>query len=273
MKSIFFSIRKYFLFLIVLSSLTILFNWQAAWGNDNLDALFTQGNQFFQQEQYENAISSYNKILDQGVESWEVYYNLGNSYFRTGSLGRAILSFERALRLAPDNEDIQHNIDVANLLISDKIEQSPQFFMSSVIDNVAGFLGLKTNVNTLGKIVLAFYLVVMLLLIVRLLLRQPKIKARLIYGIVPLLILLTILTVSWQVMLYQQRHQEQAIILDSEVDVLAAPEDSGKALFTIHEGTKVGIEAKIVQNAVTWLSVKLADGKTGWVTDKVLEKI
>jgi tetratricopeptide (TPR) repeat protein len=253
--------------------LTILFDWQAAWGNDNLEVLFNQGNQFFQQEQYEDAVLSYQKILDQGAESWEVYYNLGNAYFRIGSLGPAILNFERALRMAPDNEDVQHNIEVANLLIIDKIEQSPKFFMSSVIDNFAGFLGLKTNVNILGKVVLAFYLIFMVLLILRLLLRQPRIKARLIYGIIPALIVLIILTVSWQVVLYQQRHQEEAVILEAEVDVLGAPDASGKALFTIHEGTKVGIEKKIDQDDVIWLSVQLADGKTGWVTDTVLERI
>ncbi|MCK5739449.1 tetratricopeptide repeat protein, partial [bacterium] len=215
----------------------------------------------------------YQKIVDQGAESWEVYYNLGNAHFRMGSLGPAILNFERALRMAPDNEDVQHNIDVANLLITDKIEQLPQFFMNSVIDNFAGFLGLKTNVNTLGKIVLAFYLVFMVLLILRFLLRQSRIKARLIYGIIPALIVLIVLTLSWQVLLYQQRHQEAAVILEAEVDVLGAPEDSGKPLFTIHEGTKVGIEKKSDQNNITWLLIQLPDGKTGWVTDNVLEKI
>ena len=74
------------------------------------DAFMQQGNQYYQKQQYESAIQSYSKVLNEGYESAELYYNLGNAYYREGKLGYAILNYERALKLSPGDDDIQHNL-------------------------------------------------------------------------------------------------------------------------------------------------------------------
>ena len=65
------------------------------------ETFLEQGNHFYQKQQYDKAIESYSKVLNEGYESAELYFNLGNAYYRKGSLGYAILNFERALKLSP----------------------------------------------------------------------------------------------------------------------------------------------------------------------------
>ena len=83
------------------------------------EAMFRRGNEFYQAKNYNKAIESYENLVEQGYEAPELFYNLGNAYYRTGKLGYAILYYEKALRLAPSDDDIQHNLALANLQTAD----------------------------------------------------------------------------------------------------------------------------------------------------------
>ena len=86
---------------------------------DHRDILFEQGNQAYQKGEYENAIKSYEEIVQTGFENADLYYNLGNSSFKLGQNPKAILNYERALRLRPNDEDIQFNLQIAYLAVVD----------------------------------------------------------------------------------------------------------------------------------------------------------
>ena len=53
----------------------------------------------YQESDFEGALSSYLRVVEAGLESGEVYYNIGNAYFKVGDLARAILYYERARRM------------------------------------------------------------------------------------------------------------------------------------------------------------------------------
>lgn len=93
------------------------------------ESFMEQGNQYYQKQQYDKAIQDYSKVLNEGYESSELYYNLGNAYFRKGNLGFAILNYEKALKLSPGDEDIQHNLALANSRTIDRINTLPDFFL------------------------------------------------------------------------------------------------------------------------------------------------
>ena len=88
--------------------------------------LYTSANSLYKNKQFEQATVAYEKILMQGYRTPEVYYNLGNSYFKLHNNGKAILNFERAQKLAPDDEDIAHNLKLAQLKTTDKLIPVPQ---------------------------------------------------------------------------------------------------------------------------------------------------
>jgi len=90
--------------------------------------LITQGDSAYNREAYTDAIGFYEDVLGQGYESAELYYNLGNAYFNINKLPEAILNYERAKVLAPSDNDISFNLNIANSMIPDKIEAVPEIF-------------------------------------------------------------------------------------------------------------------------------------------------
>src|SRR5215217_4594832 len=106
-------------------------------------ALYQSAGQLYKQKQFAEAAEKYEKILKQGYKSPEVYYNLGNCYFKLDSIGKCILNFERAHQLAPDDEDITHNLQLASLHTTDKIEPVPQLGIIIWWNNFVSFYSSK----------------------------------------------------------------------------------------------------------------------------------
>ncbi|MDZ7766581.1 MAG: tetratricopeptide repeat protein [Melioribacteraceae bacterium] len=46
------------------------------------EEIFSEGNSAYQNEDWQSAIISYEKLLNQNYESAALYYNLGNAYFK-----------------------------------------------------------------------------------------------------------------------------------------------------------------------------------------------
>ena len=86
-----------------------------------VDEWFNQANAAYNSGNYDNAVELYQKILNTEMESVPVYYNMGNAYYKMRNYPMAIYYYEKALKLDPSNEDVQTNLQIANLAIVDKI--------------------------------------------------------------------------------------------------------------------------------------------------------
>src|SRR5258708_3624899 len=71
---------------------------------------FETANQVYDQGKFAEAKEGYEKLIESGAGSANVYYNLGNADFRLGSAGRAMLGYERALALSPRHPEAQANL-------------------------------------------------------------------------------------------------------------------------------------------------------------------
>lgn len=73
---------------------------------------------------------------------------------------------------------------------------------------------------------------------------------------------------------YQQKevllNRTGAIVVAPTVNVKNTPAKSSSDQFVIHEGTRVDITDKSMDD---WRGVRLADGRTGWVETKQIEEI
>ena len=81
----------------------------AAVDDSQAKADFTKAGELYRAGDYSGAIASYEKILDNGMESGPLYYNLANSYYRDGQIGEAVLNYERATQLIPRDRDLKYN--------------------------------------------------------------------------------------------------------------------------------------------------------------------
>lgn len=226
---------------------------------------FELGNEAYLAGDYDLAKQQYQQILASGYESAELFYNLGNTHYKLGEIPMAILNYERALRLKPFDEDIKFNLLLANQLITDKIDELPQFFI------VKWFQSLNRSVS--GKAwswisILSFFLLLTMVAAV-ILVRNTRLRKI----FVPLALFFFLVTsLSWINARAQYRalnDSNAAIIMRPSVTIKSTPDESGTDLFMLHAGSKVHIQDQVGD----WYEVKMADGNQGWLPLEVLEII
>ncbi|MFQ5864859.1 MAG: tetratricopeptide repeat protein [bacterium] len=230
-----------------------------------IDSYFLKGNEYYQQGEYKAAIEEYEKIVNIGYESWEVYYNLGNAYFKDRQIGRAILNFERAKRLNPKNEDINFNLELANLSVVDRIPQMPQFFLFAWSSKVVHLFSLYT----LGVITIAIYLLWIMTILLHIFLKSGRIRRYTTVSVGIASILFVIFTGLFSARIYENETKIEGIVVTDKVDVRSAPHEAGTEVFTLHQGVKVEIKDRSGE----WAKIRLSDGKVGWLRQEVIEKI
>lgn len=227
--------------------------------------LWEKANAFYTTEEYQQALSLYQQIVESGEASAKLYFNLGNAYYKTGDVNNAILNFERAKVLAPHDEDIQFNLEIANQFVVTKIEELPQpFFLrwkSSVTD--------KYPADTWSVVSIGAFLLFLIFLGLFVFGRSAMLK-RIVFWLGIFVIIFSGFTFSFA---HQQKKEintrNQAIVFSPRVTVKSAPRENATDLFLIYEGLKL----EVTDSLNTWTEIKLADGNEGWLPDSCIVKI
>ncbi|MEW6512112.1 MAG: tetratricopeptide repeat protein [Bacteroidota bacterium] len=221
------------------------------------DELVAQGNQLYQQGKIAEARDAYQKVVNSGYVSGELLYNLGNAWYRTGDIPRAILCYERALRLLPADDDLRHNLQLANLMITDRIEPTPRLFIWEHWDAFKNWLSLRgLTIVTYGWFVAVIAGVAVVLLARTHALRKTVALITAGAAFIFLLFLASFFDKVGDV-----SRADLAIILDRVVTVKNSPDPKSSDAFVIHGGVKV----QIIDRFSTWVKIRLADGKVGWM--------
>jgi len=227
--------------------------------------LITQGDSAYNREAYTDAIGFYEDVLGQGYESAELYYNLGNAYFNINKLPEAILNYERAKVLAPSDNDISFNLNIANSMIPDKIEAVPEIFY------VRWWKSLRDSVNLHTWTITSLLIFAMLILSAGTFFLSRNIFMRKLSfwaGMVLILIGIGAFTLTYTKYDIQSKHLE-AIVFDPTITVKSSPNQLGKDLFVIHEGTKVFI----IEEINDWCNINIVNGSEGWLPSKSIKRI
>lgn len=229
------------------------------------EALWDKANTAYINNDFGAAAATYGLLLERGMSSAKLYYNLGNACFKEGNTGKAILFYRRALRLAPGNADIRHNLSVAEAETKDDIEAIPEFFLASWLRGVRHTMGCTAwTLLSLGFLLLAVGAFLLYLLAARLTLRKAGFYATIAAGV-----LFAFATVFAAGERRELRDRTQAVVMAAAVSVKSSPDKSAKDLFVLHEGTTV----RVVDRLEEWCEVAIADGKKGWIEAKRIEII
>lgn len=227
--------------------------------------LLQKANELYTKEQFKQSIEVYNQLLMTNMESPEVYFNLGNAYYKTGQYTRAILNYERAKLLAPDDEDINFNLQVANQKVVDSIQELPGIFV------VRWWNSLVNSQTTDSWAILSIisFVVFLTMLGFYFFAKTSEVK-RITFWSGCFLIVFTIF--SWSFAAKQKSrlvNHSEAIVMQPTVTVKSSPSEKGTNLFVVHEGLKV----KITDKLGDWVEIKLADGNKGWLLLESIERI
>lgn len=223
---------------------------------------FEEGNAAYNEGDYEQAMAFYNQIIEAGMESADVYYNLGNTYYKIKQYPMAILYYEKALKLRPGDDDIQANLEIANLAVVDKINAIPQSFF------VKWWNGVKSKFSADGWAWVSMVTFALLLLCVFAFLMARRAALRKVGFFAGLVLLVCmVFSVVFAMEKYQDmsRHDE-AIIMTPTITVKSSPSDNAVDLFVLHEGAKV----RLLDSSQGWNKIKIADGSVGWLREDVM---
>lgn len=261
LKNIFKHINKKNLFII----LFIFFaSGKIAFGSQ-VDELLKQGNEFYQQKQYEKAVETYQKIISMGYDGVSLYYNLGNAYYREGKMGYAILYYEKAHRLAPGDDDINHNLTIANTKTIDKINTMPAFFLFQWWESLLALFSL-TGWTYLAY---AFYIILLASIGIYFFARKARLQKYSFFSGIASLVFLIITASLLIINLNRELNVKHAIIVEQTATVKLSPDSTSNDAFIIHEGLKVREE----DHVDNWVKIRLQDGKEGWLPNSDLKTI
>ena len=222
-------------------------------------------NEAYNKGEYSQAATLYESILDSEMHSAKLYYNLGNAYFKQEKLGMAILNYNRALRLAPGDEDIIHNLEYATAATKDQIEEIPEFFLKkwwAAMRNIMGCNG--WTIASLAVLALTLAAALVYLLSQVLSLRKVGFYCMCIGMVV--FIASTIFACQTRQALVGGG---EGVILSSAAPVKSSPDRAATDLFVLHEGTKLTLGEQIDG----WAEIRIADGRKGWIETSRIEII
>ena len=143
------------------------------------EKIFEKADSLYQLSDYQTAIDQYNFILEKGLESSSVYYNLGVCYFQLEKYEKSKNYFNKCLILNPENTKCKENIKLCKLKILKK--DSPEFFYKTWWKNYSNLLKINnwyllslfsiitllilTFLSTVKKKTISKYLFVVLLIV------------------------------------------------------------------------------------------------------------
>lgn len=242
--------------------LAIIFCGAVANGQKLQEDAFAKANAYYNNSQYDSALIVYNKICGEGYVSTPLLYNMGNTYFKMRNFPMSIYYYERALKLDPNNEDVKSNLDIANALITDKIEPLPTFFMTKWWRNMGNIFTADGWAVASIIVFAALLLTVFLYLTAR---SKGMKKSMFFVGILTLILCVMSVTFAAQKSNYMKSDNE-AIIMKPTITVKSSPSSSGVDLFVLHEGTKVEIK----ESEGNWNKIRMADGSVGWLPEDAM---
>jgi len=247
----------------VLVATTLLVAFHAIAQNPEQQAI--QAAKLYNSKQYAESISLYNKIIASGYESYALYYNLGNAYFRNNETTNAILYYEKALKIAPNNEDIKHNIEVANAKLIDKVEKIPELFYKRWWKELVYLM----DIDTIATVNILLLTVALLLLAIYVAVSDILFRKISFWAGITLLFFFGIGVIAASQRNHYLVEQHEAIVFKPTVNIKSSPDENSKDIFVLHEGTKVTL-LDIVSD---WQEIRISNGSIGWIKLSDLRKI
>ena len=234
-------------------------------GQSGVTYYFEQGNQAYRNGDYKVALDWYKKIVQDGYESSQVYYNIGNCYYKLDQLGPTVLFYEKAKKLNPNDTEIESNLALANLKVVDRIEMPPAFFLFKWWENVTTMF----SISQLANITIVLYIAVIIFICAFFFISASKGRRLLIYmlGVSGVFLLFFVYLLLSNI--YTERKEKSAIVLTASINVLSAPDVNSTDVFVLHEGVKVLLDDQRGE----WVKISLPDGKSGWMRQNFLGEI
>lgn len=221
-------------------------------------------NAAYEKTDYPKAADLYRRAIDEGVADSRLYFNYANTLYRLNQLGMAVLYFEKARKLDPNDQDVAYNLRFLNAQLVDK-NPVPE---TNALTRVLTFLHHAFSINEGLWTVLGLFTILFLAAMAAL--YAGTALRGVLYATMGMSVLaLLAIAPSLAFKIREQETLQYGIVLKSAVEMYSGPGESFQLLTKVHEGTKF----EIVETRGEWVSVKLMNGKGGFVRLADLGKV
>tara|TARA_A100000164_G_scaffold6498_1_gene5697 strand:- start:998 stop:1789 length:792 start_codon:yes stop_codon:yes gene_type:complete len=263
MKSKYLNTIITFLFLTVCS--VTCFS-QSEFEPSDVNEKFLEANNLYNDSKYEQSIQVYLQILDSGVHSPELYFNIGNAYYRINDIANCILNYEKSLKLDSSGNEVINNLNMVKNALIDDIAVVPPSFIDKQLNKISNLL----DYSSWGTALILLSFIFLLFFLIYFFSNKPIIKRTAFTSLFFIIILIS-LTAWISINTYEKNHLEKyAIIFSTKIEIKADPNERSENLLTLHLGTKV----RIIDNFNdVWVKIKLVNGQEGWIKNDQIKMI
>ena len=227
----------------------------------NPERAFYRANMLYEAGEYDRAIQENESILEMGLRSGNLYYNLGNCYFKKGELGRAILNYKRAARLIPTDSDLRSNFRHAASLMKQRDFQEKRLPFTGWLDRAMSYLTMGQGV---ALALVIFYAFVFILISIHVFKRSGGFLA-LSAWILGAALILVLIPLCYKALEYEK----SGIVVNSIIDARFEPIEDSTIHFPLYEGMRV----YVLRERAGWYKIRRPDGRIGWVPGPSLSRV
>jgi tetratricopeptide (TPR) repeat protein len=203
----------------------------------------------YKKGEYSEALAEYEKYLDKGIVSPELYLNIGNCYYRMGLFGESLLYYRRGWFLSPGNENIINNI---SLFSKEEVNPNPFIsFFSKIIDKIS--LRIFSYLFVLSSTLLAIAVSIRLIQKVKLI----NFPANPLLFLTGLLFIFSLLGFS----IWFGRAKSRWVVTTETTIAYSGPDEEFKELMRVDEAE----EGSLVREDDGWWLVHFHSGQGGWI--------
>lgn len=214
---------------------------------------FDDASQYYAKAEYTKAITVYNELMLNGVQSANLYFNLSNAYWAVGRRGEALWAGYQAQRVGPRDIEIRNHIDeLQKELNKPKIPEL--FFKENILNHIASYISQQELVISI--LLISFILGVWLLAATFFkFFRVLLIRGATFWVIAGALVSVLIFSK------YNLNRIPHAIIVSTVASVRYAAGDKNSEAEKLVSGAHV----RVLKTASGWSHVAYKNKQTGWV--------
>lgn len=226
---------------------------------------FEKGNQYYQKENYQAAIKSFESILNSGKQSAEVYFNLGNCYYKLHKVAPAVYNYEKALLLNPNDSEIKTNLEFARKMAIDDIKVIPKVGFNKLLSDFTS----KYYYDTWAWIAVGMAFLFLLFFVGYYFSGKTLLKRVFFFGMFLAILGICLSVASGYYEKNRIQNERPAIVFAESAPVKSEPKTNSQDAVVLHEGTKVFI----LESIANWKKVALTDETTGWIQENAIKEI
>ncbi|MCC6235874.1 MAG: hypothetical protein IT580_24775 [Verrucomicrobiales bacterium] len=221
---------------------------------ESTGSTFDQAARRYERGEFELAAEAFERLAAEGNASPTVWFNAGNAWFKAGRMGHAVVAYRRAATLAPRDEDIRRNLDLARAKAGTTGAGGIRDWATRLTRVEWGLLAVVASWLTVGALGW----------------RSRSASTSGWAGSLAWLtgVILAVSAAGWW-MAARQSGPELGVVVAPEIAVRFGPLDESPQAFQLRDGAEV----RVRDVKGEWSQVTDAQGREGWTKTRGLQRV